>query len=169
MGIQIRKASREIAFAVARMKNPETFDRLMQKTKVSSPEKCWPWMASTDKCGYGCMTVFGKRKSTHRLMHDLFYPAAIGKEVRHLCHNPGCVNPLHLRSGTHAENMLDRKAANRGGDLRGMANGRAKLTDEQVREIRASNESGASLARRLSVSTVNICAIKRGKLWTHIN
>ena len=38
-------------------------------------------------------------------------------EIRHLCHNPSCVNPDHLATGSHAENMGDRVVANRSGSV----------------------------------------------------
>jgi hypothetical protein len=164
--MQIRKASRLTAFDRARTRNPKLFDRLMQNADTAQPGECWHWRLSPDRDGYGTLKVGGKSIKAHRAMHDLFYPAAI--LVRHLCHNPRCVNPLHLRAGTPLENAQDRMAAGRGGDLRGQNNGRAKLTDLDVLELRASRESGAELARKFGISKAMACRIKRGAAWAHI-
>lgn len=51
---------------------------------------------------------------------------------------------------------------------RGEAHGRAKLTAESVRAIRASGESGRVLAKRYGVSRSSIQNAKRRKTWPHV-
>jgi len=44
----------------------------------------------------------------------------------------------------------------------------SKLTEDDVRYIRASSESGAALARKYGVSKVAISAIRRRRTWRHV-
>jgi hypothetical protein len=64
---------------------------------------------------------------------------------------PACVNPEHLEAVTPAENVR-----------RGR---RAKLTAEQVAEIRASADTQMVLARRYGISQPQVSRIKRGQTW----
>jgi hypothetical protein len=42
----------------------------------------------------------------HRIVAwSMFGPPKPGHEVMHTCNNPKCLSPLHLKYGTHAENM----------------------------------------------------------------
>ena len=52
--------------------------------------------------------------------------------VLHLCDNPKCVRPDHLRIGTNEKNMREARAK---GNLAGQFNGRAKLTWQDVDDI----------------------------------
>lgn len=46
--------------------------------------------------------------SQHRMAYELYYgPILDGLVVRHTCDNPPCVNPLHLKVGTYADNTRD--------------------------------------------------------------
>jgi hypothetical protein len=101
-------------------------------------------------------------------MFSLYYPGVDAPVVRHNCHNPACINPAHLRAGTPHDNAIDRMHANRGGDLRGEKNGRAKLTERDVLEIRASSLSSADLSMKFCVTKVMVCRIRRGQAWTHV-
>jgi hypothetical protein len=76
----------------------------------------------------GCFEVFSHRalKSGHiqicrrhigtytqlylyRLIYAWWYGADLnGWVIRHACDNPRCINPLHLKIGTQADNMHDR-------------------------------------------------------------
>ncbi len=86
--------------------------------------------------GYGYVEAGGVRIYAHRLawaLHNGSDPA--DRVVRHLCHNPGCVNPEHLTIGSHKDNSGDMVAAGR--SARGGKQGLNKLTESQVTEIRS--------------------------------
>lgn len=70
-------------------------------------EACIEWRGMRTVAGYGM--VSGKpRRYAHRWAYEKFHgPIAPGLYVLHTCDNPPCINPLHLRVGTHAENMRD--------------------------------------------------------------
>lgn len=51
---------------------------------------------------------------------------------------------------------------------RGEAQIQAKLTDDLVREIRASTETGGSIAKRLGISKTVVNRARRGKTWRHV-
>jgi AraC-like DNA-binding protein len=69
---------------------------------------------------------------------------------------------------------LDRVRKGRSADIRGEKNNLAKLTDDQVREMRAlhvprSHEWGRNaLARRFGVSETTVDRIINHEMWTHI-
>ena len=69
---------------------------------------CWEWQSITGSSGYGMLKVFGKMVSAHRFSYEL-YKGEIpkGLEILHSCDNKLCVNPDHLRIGTHSENMRE--------------------------------------------------------------
>lgn len=98
----------------------------------------------------------------------------------HTCDNPPCVRPKHLYSGTHAENMQDRKArgryvlAPRLLDQNGARNHTAKLTDDLV--IKARQLAGQGLMTweihqaigEVVSETVLRWAIT-GRTWKHLD
>jgi hypothetical protein len=137
---------------------------------------CWEW-TSTTKSGYGAFESGGitmlALKSKKRGAHQVSYEAYHGKippglVVRHTCDNPLCINPDHLILGTQAQNVADREVRGRRKDINGEKIGTAKLTAEQVYEIRASELSYAQLAEIYNVDKSNIAAIKTGKSWKHL-
>jgi hypothetical protein len=85
--------------------------------KVRKTDNCWEWTASKDRDGYGIFCISSTAKpstvKSHRFSALLAGIDIDQKVVRHKCHNPACVNPDHLLSGTQADNVNDMMVANR--------------------------------------------------------
>lgn len=70
---------------------------------------CWLWQGATIN-GYGRVYHAGENWSVHRLTYTLFRgEIPQGAVLRHLCHQPACCNPDHLRPGTSFANKADEK------------------------------------------------------------
>lgn len=127
--------------------------------------KCWPWKGGKTARGYG-QFAFCKHEDINA--HVLMWILAKGKFrkprrkiVMHTCDNRLCVNPKHLVLGTIAENQTDMARKWRT---------RSKLTAEQVREIRSSNEPYRILAARYGLkSHKTISEIKKRRIFTHLD
>lgn len=125
---------------------------------------CKIWNGSKSKRGYG----FDGHKSAHALAWERKHgPIPVGLIVCHKCDNPPCVNVDHLFIGTDADNIRDAKIKGR---YRGENNGRAKLTADQVLEIRSLGNklSLTELAKRFSVNRGTLHNILHRKNWKHI-
>ena len=73
---------------------------------------CWVWKWSVHPKGYATVRVNGRTRKAHRVAYELVNdPIPEGQIIRHLCGNPSCLNPDHLRVGTPADNMRDMVAA----------------------------------------------------------
>lgn len=89
--------------------------------------------------------------------------------VMHLCDNPPCCNPAHLRDGSQSDNLDD--AASKMRTTLGERNAQAKLTDDDVRAIRAEKSRGvrsADLAARYGIHRNHVDRIAARLAWRHI-
>lgn len=148
------------------MKAPARFTANVDSS--GGPRKCWPWTGGRFARGYGRFHLNGRNyiASRYALELSLGRPLGEGMDALHTCDNPPCVNPRHLYEGTHADNMADKVA--RGRQPRGELSGTAKLTEQQVRAIRASTESSRKIAPDFGVHDSTIRRIRSGKKWRHI-
>lgn len=69
-----------------------------------------------DVDGYGQVKKNGKTKRAHRVAWETANQASLlrGSVIMHVCDNPGCINPDHLKLGSHKENYLDKMSKGRG-------------------------------------------------------
>lgn len=83
-------------------------------SRVEKSDGCWEWTGSRLPSGYGLITLWNKNHYAHRLSVQLSgRDIPEGYVVMHLCDNPPCVNPNHLRPATQAENRRDCAAKGR--------------------------------------------------------
>ena len=150
---------------------PITQERIETKVLRIPEAGCWVWMGSTQVRGYGEL-ISNKRK---HLAHRASYEAFVGKipkgmYVCHACDNVACVNPNHLFLGTQKQNLQD--MANKGRSTRGVKNPMAKLTEEQVKEIKqkfAVGKTDVELSMQFNISRSTIYGIRNRRLWSYIN
>jgi HNH endonuclease len=129
---------------------------------------CVVWSGCLTKSGYGRLCRDNKVYRAHRVAYEEAKgPIPDGMMVRHLCHNRACVNVDHLEIGTAKQNTQDMILAGRD-RLVGQKNYMAKLSQDNVLQIRASNASSQKLADQFGVSRSCISKIKRGESWRNI-
>ncbi len=89
-----------------------------------------------------------------------------GHEVRHLNGRRDDDRADNLRWSSHAENCADKVA--HGTAQRGERNPKARLTEEQVRTIRASQEPAGRLALAFGVKPGTVRAVRARRRWAHV-
>jgi Putative peptidoglycan binding domain/HNH endonuclease len=76
---------------------------------------CWNWTGKIkigSRGGYGIVRVNYRDVRVHRLFYErLVGPIPENLHVLHRCNNRRCVNPEHLYTGTHRDNMDDLTAS----------------------------------------------------------
>jgi hypothetical protein len=161
---------------------PETF---WPRVICGVDADCWEWQGAKTSSGYGSLSWHGQTVQAHRVAYYLTYGGIAlqtgfrhaGKAKRyrrfvlHKCDNRLCCNPSHLFLGSMRTNLMDaytkgRKAQPKSGHVN------AKLTPEQVRDIRRLYDAGGvrqvDLAARYGVSQRVISLIIRRESYKDI-
>lgn len=150
-------------------------ERIAEKSTVDEKTGCYLFGGCKIR-GYGRLfKAAGGAKTflVHRLAYEILVgPIPDGLDVCHNCpggDNRACFNPGHLWLGTNDENVQD--AVDKGRILHGQQSPRAKLTADQVREIRLLFASGVNdheIGRRFGVHSTSIRYIRIGRNWRHV-
>jgi DNA-binding CsgD family transcriptional regulator len=149
-------------------------DRVLTRSVLDPATGCRVWQGTLTRRsrGYGRISVNGRTCMAHHVTYAVFCgPVPDGLEVMHTCDNSRCVEPSHLKLGTHTDNMRDCVAKGRNNPPRGGRAAGAKLTDADVVEILQMLADGYSqyyVADAFGVSQGTIGFIARGETWRHI-
>lgn len=131
--------------------------------------ECLIWPYSGNGNGYGKITYDGKRQYVHRAVcEEIHGPAPTPEhEAAHSCGNGdgGCVNSDHLSWKTRVQNQADKLV--HGTHQNGERNTQAKLTVDDVREIRALQGSmpKSKIAKRFGIHPGQVSKIHRRERW----
>lgn len=151
--------------------------------QTAGPQECWPWTGACHKdLGYGGCSApdengVWRAQLAHRIALFLTtqeWSVRYKTCVRHLCNNPPCCNPAHLRLGSIKDNTADARRAGTLGPknpMRGEAHISARVTAADVPIIRArmgDGESAASVGRDYGMSGTGARAIWKRKTWRHV-
>jgi hypothetical protein len=160
------------------MYDVEVENRFWSKVETGEIDECWECVGMRlGKDGrYGRFEVKRKIMLAHRFSYQLFHNRLIKDKMNicHKCDNTSCVNPHHLFEGTQQDNMNDmtNKGRRRFNPSKGEKNGNVKLTEVQVKEIRAKYAKGGtsyrSLAKEYGLDNTTIGDIINRKLWKHV-
>lgn len=139
---------------------------------------CYLWTGA-EANGYGVvMTPRGEGKRRQLKAHRCSYEAENGPllpdaDACHHCDQTFCVNPDHVYAGTPATNGADKARRGRAHRPKGQSNPKAKLSPDDVAEIRLlyfGNGTGkrgnaGKLARRFGVTVTTIQRVAKMEAW----
>jgi hypothetical protein len=178
--------------------NATAESRFWPKIERRGADDCWEWVARRTHDGYGQFRTGGKgspNQHAHRcawaLTHGYWPPSDV--LVCHTCDNRPCCNPAHLFLGSPADNSADMVAKGRQRQgarppgagcgarnarythpettARGERNGWARLTADDIREMRRLRDEGwlqKDLARKFNTPQTNVSRIIRRRAWAHV-
>lgn len=157
-------------------------ERFWSKVRKEEGAACWLWIGARFK-GPREYGLLGNEQKEPRLAHRISWelnrgPIPTGMQVLHTCDNPPCVRPDHLFLGTQKDNMQDMISKGRNAPqrdptrhARGEQHGRAKLTEDIIREIRTRYEAGgisqSALAKEYDLGQSHISRILLRQVWQH--
>lgn len=153
---------------------------IWSKVDKRGPDECWPWKQSGSKNGCGRTEINDVAYYVPRVIYDLAHPGEISLSapkdmdlkqfVLHKCDNPRCCNPAHLFLGSNQDNVDDKIKKGRGSKLRSTKAAAAKLSEEDVQDIRRLKPVATlkALALLYDVSRATICGCLYGRHYQDV-
>jgi len=134
-----------------------TRDRFLRH--IDKTDTCWFWTGACDRHGYGRFSLsesseFYEEAGMRQVgAHQFSLAMALGRwpqpQTLHHCDVRNCVRPDHLYEGSLLDNTRDRHA--RGPTTRGEAYEKARLTVQDVRDMRAGEKTAEVVATKRGV------------------
>ena len=136
----------------------------------TNTENCIVMPFRATETGYIQVRYKGKIIGAHRLSLALFLGNFELNEVLHNCDIRACVNPTHLRNGSHSDNMKDMVARNRQNLPFGSNHPNSKLTEEDIPKIREllKTTTMVNIAKQFNVDRKTITKIRDNKTWSQV-
>lgn len=158
---------------------PSLSERFWSKVDKNGPmhpvlgTNCWDWIGAFtgNNRAYGCIYVIDRNRRAHVVAFFLAHGRWPAPHCLHRCDRSICVRLDHLHEGDHTTNMREAVARGRhvsGFRGKGEESAQAKLTWEQVREIRRRHRAGATgyrLAKDFGMSESQVGNIIHNRQW----
>ena len=131
---------------------------------IHTGDDCFLWPFSVNKRGYPQMWYAPDKtcREVHRIVCILVRGRPRGKfDAAHSCGTPRCISPVHVRWKTRGDNLREGKP--RQGEA-----GPSKLTEAQVRAIRADPRPQTAIAKDYGIGQMTVSNIKTRFTWRHI-
>jgi hypothetical protein len=150
------------------LEDPTVIARFEAKRYQRSDELCWMWLGGVSSTGYGSFRAASlpgptrpgtvsahlfAYQLTHGVIPRLGWSGTEDTVICHQCDFTGCVNPAHMRLGTHALNRLEYLSRRRNlcsplADVRGAA-GRTRAIAAAIRAGLAHGEHVDDIENRI--------------------
>lgn len=146
------------------------------KSNKNLKSGCIEWLGYLNSQGYGHIpdyywARYYKITKAHQLSY-IIYKGDYNRKlcICHRCNNSTCINPRHLYAGTHKDNMRDMVRAKRFNNHKGSKNSQAKLTEQEVYEIRdlCTVLKYIDIAPLYNISDTLVRYIHKRQIWKHI-
>ncbi len=160
--------------------DPKFVKRFWAKVRMQR-DGCWLWTGAKGRGGHGHIYTGSEYVTASRISFHYAYGFEPGTRfVLHHCTDTSCVRPDHLYLGDMADKMRDMRSKGLWRlprPLYGEDNPGAKLTESDVRAIRAKYARGAksacpdtygSLAEEYGVSKSTVGQLVRRTSWKHL-
>lgn len=170
----MRRGSRHSPEAIAKCRaapraSTDPYERMMRYVSPEPNTGCWIFTGRINDKGYG---MIDRGTRVHRLSWTHEHgPIPSGLFVCHHCDNRPCCNPAHLFLGTPKDNMQDMIKKGRKRVPMGIDHRKAKLTVENVHEIRrllVRNLSKMAIAAAYGIAPSAIYGIATHRTWKHV-